>query len=104
MKKKEYDEVFKRSQKISTNLFIVLYKENNLSYPRLGLALSKKMISKAHDRNRVKRLIRESFRMAKLPPMDLVVLAKPGLAVQNNLGINVKLNTTWEKITSCYSK
>lgn len=104
LKKNDYDRVFKNSKKIATNGYVILYKENDLSYPRLGLALSKKMISKAHDRNRVKRIVRESFRLAKLPPVDLVVLAKPGLSMQRNHDINIKLNSTWEKITSCYGK
>ena len=46
---------------------------------RLGLAISKKNAKRAVDRNRIKRLIRESFRQnrEKLPGIDLVVMAKP---------------------------
>lgn len=42
---------------------------------RLGLVIAKRLIPKAHDRNRIKRVIREVFRCerAKLPHWDLVV-------------------------------
>ncbi len=49
---------------------------------RLGLVVSRK-VGKAHDRNRVKRLLREYFRMRRqelLTPLDLVMVAKPGAA------------------------
>jgi ribonuclease P protein component len=47
--------------------------------PRLGLAVTRRL-GKAVKRNRVKRLLREFFRRhkSKLPPRDLVIMAKPG--------------------------
>lgn len=42
---------------------------------RLGLVVGKKLLKRAVDRNRVKRVIREQFRRARpqLPPVDLIV-------------------------------
>ncbi|MFS9480913.1 ribonuclease P protein component [Legionella pneumophila] len=96
--------MFENAKKITTDDFVVLFRENKLGFARLGLALSKKMITKAHDRNRIKRLLRESFRQTNLPSVDIIILARPGLAKKTNLGINTKLNKTWEKLTSCYGK
>ena len=49
---------------------------------RLGLVVGKKLLKRAVDRNRVKRVIREQFRRLRpqLPPVDLVVrlAVKPG--------------------------
>jgi len=38
---------------------------NNLGLHRFGVTASKKLSTKAHDRNRAKRLIRETFRLSK---------------------------------------
>jgi len=38
---------------------------NDLGINRLGVTASKKLSTKAHDRNRAKRLIRETFRLSK---------------------------------------
>ena len=47
---------------------------NAVEMPRLGLIVGKRMLPRAVDRNRAKRVIRESFRQAcGLPAMDMVV-------------------------------
>lgn len=102
--KKDYDHVFEQAKKIVTTEFVVLYRTNSLGYARLGLALSKKMIAKAHDRNRIKRLLREGFRKQNLPAVDMIFLAKQGVARQTNSGINTQLSKTWEKLISYYDK
>lgn len=104
LNKSDYDHVFAKATKFVTTDFVLLCRENNLGYARLGLALSKKMIAKAHDRNRIKRLLRECFRQTQLPAVDIIFLARSGVAQQTNLGINIRLSKTWEKLTSCYSK
>ena len=42
---------------------------------RLGLVVPKKGTAKAHRRNRVKRIVRETFRLhaAELPAVDIVI-------------------------------
>jgi ribonuclease P protein component len=47
---------------------------------RLGLAVSRRRVRLAHERNRIKRVARETFRQRRhgMPAMDVVVLAKPG--------------------------
>ena len=48
------------------------------SRPRLGLALAKKQIKRSHERNRVKRLLRESFRAntQRLAGLEFIAMAK----------------------------
>lgn len=104
MTKVDYDLVFQQAKKIVTTEFILLFRENNLGHARLGLALSKKMIAKAHDRNRIKRLLREGFRQKQLPAVDMIFLARQGMAKQTNSGLNTQLSKTWEKLTSCFEK
>ena len=46
--------------------------------PRLGLALAKKQIKRSHERNRVKRLLREHFRAntERLGGLEFIAMAK----------------------------
>lgn len=102
--KADYNHVFEQAKKIVSSEFIVLFRENNLGYARLGLAISKKMIAKAHERNRIKRLLREDFRQKDLPAVDVIFLARQGLAKQTNAKINAGLGRTWKKLSTDYEK
>lgn len=103
MKKSDYDYVFEQAKKIVTSEFIILHRENTLGHARLGLALSKKSIPKAHDRNRIKRLLRETFRTTRLPAIDVVFLARHGVATVENKTLIAKLGTIWNKLTAIYA-
>ena len=95
--------MFEQAKKIVTSEFILLYRINSQGHARLGLALSKKMIPKAHDRNRIKRLLREAFRTTQLPAIDMIFLARNGLSKVENKTITARLNTTWDKLTALYA-
>lgn len=73
-----FDRVFKRARRSSDRLFTVLYRQQAAAPARLGLAISKKNCRLAVARNRLKRIIRESFRqhLGELHGIDVVVLNK----------------------------
>ena len=98
LKKIDYDHVFSQATKVVTPEFIVLYRKNSVGNARLGLALSKKTIAKAHDRNRIKRLLRETFRIRQLPAVDIIILTRRGVANVDNPMINIKLGSIWDKL------
>ena len=99
LKKSDYDEVFRDAKKISNPHFIFLYCNNTIGHARLGLALSKKNIAKAHNRSRIKRLIRETFRVAHdVCAIDIVVLAKPGVSKVGNPILIDGLQRIWSKL------
>jgi ribonuclease P protein component len=70
---------FERKKSSSDGFLIVYGLENSLEFPRLGISASKRRIRRAADRNRVKRLLREAFRLNKadLPEgVDLIVVPR----------------------------
>lgn len=70
-----------------------------LPVSRLGAVVSKKVAKSAVRRNRVKRLIRESFRLRHQPQgIDFIVIAKPGAAGADNTQLTKELNNLWKKI------
>ncbi|MCK9396481.1 MAG: ribonuclease P protein component [Methylobacter sp.] len=74
----EYKKVFAKPVKSSDQYFTLLAIRNDFDYPRLGLAIAKKNIRKAVQRNVIKRTVRENFRIKQhsLGNIDIVVLAR----------------------------
>ena len=74
-----FGRVFQGATRSRDPLFTVLCRRNNSNEARLGLAISKRHCRQAPARNRIKRIIRESFRMQQdlLEGLDVVVIKKP---------------------------
>jgi len=75
---KAFDEVFRAGLSAGSKFFRALVTRSPTAQARLGITVPKRVVRAAHDRNRIKRLLRESFRQqrAALPPVDLVILAR----------------------------
>jgi ribonuclease P protein component len=65
--------------RVSNREYVVLALPNAGSAARLGVTVSSK-VANAVGRNRVKRWVREAFRVVavELPPVDLVFIARSG--------------------------
>jgi ribonuclease P protein component len=81
--------------------FLFLARQNELDRPRLGLVIAKKNIRLAVDRNRMKRLIRETFRakQQQLAGIDVIVLARKGMNDVTNAVLIEQLNKQWQGLT-----
>jgi ribonuclease P protein component len=67
---------------------------------RLGLAVSRKVSKRAVERNRIKRVVRESFRAEReeLPALDILVIPRPSAAGTPNPVLFADLGLAWCKL------
>ena len=75
---KDYEKVHNEGKTVANKYFILSFRCNGLNYSRLGIIVNRKW-GKAHERNRLKRLIREIFRLNKgkiCSGLDYVVIPK----------------------------
>ena len=99
---RDYGRVFANNFRCGDRYFTILARQrDDRDSARLGLAVAKKQIRRAVDRNRLKRLIRESFRRerANLPPVDLVVMVRRPVLELEQQEILTRLRRLWHKIT-----
>jgi ribonuclease P protein component len=84
----------------------VLASPNQLEKPRDGYVLAKKQLKRAVDRNRVKRLIRESFRQHQhdLVSNDFVILARSGIVELDNQQIREMIDGLWFRLKKPHGK
>jgi len=96
----EYRQVFEQPQKNTDRYFTVLSIRNKLDHPRLGLAIAKKNIKQAVRRNKIKRAVRESFRLNQhqLGNIDIVVLARRDAASVSSKRLMAVLQKHWQKL------
>lgn len=77
-----YQRVFDNaSKRFSHKNYLILVRRNVGGGARLGLVIGKRSVPTAVNRNRVKRLVRESFRRhwSRLPSVDVIFLARAGV-------------------------
>jgi ribonuclease P protein component len=90
------------SGRLGGRCFSVRFRENGLEHARLGLAISKRVSKRAVERNRIKRLVRESFRRvrAQLPSVDLLVTARDHAAGLPGPELLADIDLLWKKLMS----
>ena len=96
----EFKRCFESGQRLSGRYFRVHVA--CAEQPRLGLAVSRKVSRRAVERNRIKRVVRESFRhhRQRLPALDLVILAKREAATADNPTLRSDLASLWRRLPS----
>ncbi len=109
---KDYQIVFASNQSFKDRDFLILVRKQlssehieissdiTLGVPRLGLAVSKKNFKRAVDRNLIKRVIRESFRLHQqdLVGLDIVVMSRSTTNVKDSNRLHQSLTRHWAQI------
>ena len=65
-KRAEFLRVYEQGTRIEGRYITVFILPNGLDRHRVGITATRKAIGKAHDRNRAKRLLRETFRLSRI--------------------------------------
>ena len=74
----QFDAAFKRGKRLQSGAFTMIVAANDLGFPRLGFALSKRNAPLSVQRNRLRRMFREQFRQQQsaLDAVDVVLMLK----------------------------
>lgn len=95
----QFRQVFQKNDRSADRYWTILYRTNEVGVARLGMAVAKKRAKRAVDRNRLKRIIRESFRcQRKLPGVDIVVLPRDPSVKASSAELSKSLNEHWLRI------
>jgi ribonuclease P protein component len=89
----DFDATFKRGVRLDGRLFLLVAAPNDRAFDRLGLAVSRR-VGGSVERNRARRLLRESFRRLSRPSglgVDLVVVARPDLVGRGQAEVDREL-------------
>lgn len=99
----DFRSVFNNAElKASNKYFLLLARRNAQSTARIGFVLSKKNVKLAVERNRIKRVSRDFFRLERqnMHPIDIVFLGRKGLDELDNKTIRQQLLSSIKKLTN----
>lgn len=100
-RKIDFDATYAEGRRFGDGFFGIVARMNDMSGPRLGLAVATKIAGSSVERNRIRRLIRESFRLRQrqLPALDIVVSARARARGARNAELTASLDTLWDRLT-----
>ena len=103
---RDFSRVFRQAERTGGGGLTILTVENTVGHPRLGLAIAKKHLKFAHDRNRLKRIIRASFsqHQSGFANIDIVVLSRPGVGKRDSAQIWAALDRHWITVVEQWQK
>ena len=79
---------------------LILFHSNEKELARFGVIVGKRVASDAVVRNRIKRVMRESFRhnQEKLSGLDIVIIARHECDTLDNKKLRKGIDDLWEKL------
>ncbi len=99
---RDYSRVFESpDSKSSHQHMLLLAARNELAYSRVGIIVAKKHVKLAVQRNRFKRITRETFRCleSRQLNLDVIVMARSGVDALDNATLSSILRQQWKKLT-----
>jgi ribonuclease P protein component len=102
LKAADYRQVFDHNEaRASHRYFLLLARRAPGEQQRLGLVVAKKNVKLAVQRNKVKRIVRDTFRLLpdNDPPLDMIFLARRGVEQLDKRQLSSILREQWRKLT-----
>jgi len=98
--KAEFQIVFDEPLKINQRYLTILYRSNQKNHARIGIIVGKRVANDAVARNRIRRIVRDSFRLnqEKLAGWDIVVIARQQCDTLSKDKIRKGIDDLWEKL------
>jgi ribonuclease P protein component len=92
----------KNAKRIHGVALQIEYRFTDAPTARLGMAVSRRVSKLAVVRNRIRRTVRESFRLhyASLPSCDILVVARTVASTHSNQTLRDELDGLWRKLTA----
>ena len=106
LKSSDYTEVFdNNSVRVAHPNLLILSEPNGTETSRLGLVIGKKNVPTAVARNKIKRVVRETFRLTELPvAVDLVFLARKDLGKLSSTELATLIQQSWGRLIARLNK
>jgi ribonuclease P protein component len=100
--KLQFDAVYAGGRRLDDKFFALRVMANGLAHPRVGLAVAVKTAGSSVVRNRLRRLVRESFRINQheLPAVDVVVSVKFPAREAPATSLRASLAALWKRVAS----
>lgn len=100
IKTDEFSSVFNFRKRISAKFLALHYQPNKIGHARLGLVVGKKIAKRAVDRNYMRRVLREFFRIQQheINPVDLVIRVQKKFEKEDFIQIKQEFDTLLAKI------
>jgi len=98
--KRDFDAAYARGRRLGDGFFAVTATLNESGVPRLGLAVAVRAAGGGVARNRIRRIIRESFRLHQheIPAVDVVVSLRPRAREASSEVLRASLAALWKKV------
>jgi ribonuclease P protein component len=96
----EFKRLYAQGRRLAADGFTAVIQPNEAGMARLGLSIAARVLKLAVQRNRIRRIIRESFRQHQqhLPALDIVVGLRSSPQDVDNAQLRRSLDKLWQKI------
>lgn len=102
----EFQAAYRQGRRFGNELLTATVRPNDQPSARLGLSIAARTVGDAVNRNRLRRQIRESFRLQQqhLPPVDIVIGARDAARGAAAPALRESLQVLWKQIIEAWAR